>query len=786
MTEFAQPRNAVGARVRRVEDPRLLRGRGRYVDDVRIPGTLHVAFVRSTHAHAKLTSIDVEAARAVPGVVGVFTAADLEGLARPIRALNGNAGYNEADTPPLATGKVRFVGEAVAAVVAENRYQAEDGVAEVLVEYDPLPVITKMDQALAEGAPAIHEDIPSNLFNSFARPPGPAVEAAFKKAKHVVELELHHQRYTGVPMEARAVLASFDSSSGRLTVWLSSQAPHIMRTGLSHFLDIPENKIRVIAPDVGGGFGPKVLLYQEEIVLGALTQLVDAPVKWTSDRSEDLQTTVHGREQIHKIRAAADAKGRVLGVTIDIRASNGAYAPWPFTAALDSGQASENVTGPYDIQAYACEVKAVITNKTPMGPYRGVGRVSACMSIERVMDELAARVGVDPTEIRRRNLVSEFPHTTPVGQVFESGNYFSQLDLLEETLDYKALRAEHEKLRAEGIYRGVGVALAVEQSAYGTKSLGSRLAELTPGYDTSSVRIDPDGHVRVAVGLHSHGQGQETTMAQITAQALGVPFEDVEVVFGDTDVVPYGYGTWASRSTVACGGATVLAANDLRDKIRTIAADMLEASADDLEIADGNVFPRGVPSRSVTVGEVAKRAIHQPHKLPEGVEPGLDVTRRYSVPDPGSFASAMHGAVVEIDIETGGVKIIKYVVSEDCGTMINPLIVEGQIHGGVAQGVGGALLEHLAYDDDGQLVAGSFMDYLLPGFTEVPRIEVAHQESPSPHTAGGWKGMGEGGAINSPVAIVAAVNDALKPFGAVANHTPITPEWVVSVVKGAA
>jgi carbon-monoxide dehydrogenase large subunit len=782
MAEFAQPRAAVGARVRRVEDPRLLRGRGRYVDDLRIPGTLHVAFVRSTHAHATLKSIDVEAARSVAGVVGVYTAADLEGLVRPIRALNGNAGYNECDTPPLATGKVRMVGEAIAAVVAESRYQAEDGVAEVIVDYEPLPVITTIEQAVAEGAPAIHEHVPSNLFNSFERPPSPEVEAAFEKAKHVVELELRHQRYTGVSMEARAVLASFDRTDGKLTVWLSSQAPHIMRTGLSHFLDIPENKIRVVAPDVGGGFGPKVLLYPEEVVLGALTQLVDGPVKWTSDRSEDLQTTVHGREQIHKIRAAADAKGRVTGVTIDITASNGAYAPWPFTAALDSGQASENVTGPYDIQAYACKVRAVITNKAPMGPYRGVGRVSACMSIERVMDELAARLDVDPTEIRRRNLVRKFPHTTPVGQVFESGNYVSQLELLEETIGYAALRDEHEKLRAQGIYRGVGVALAVEQSAYGTKSLGSRLHELTPGYDTSSVRVEPDGRVRVAVGLHSHGQGQETTMAQIASQELGVPFEDVEIVFGDTDVVPYGFGTWASRSTVACGGATVLAVGDVKEKILQIAADMLEASVDDLEIVDGSVYPRGVPSRSVSVGDVAKRAIHQAHKLPEGIEPGLDSTRRYSVPEPGTFASAMHAAVVEIDIETGGVKVIKYVVAEDCGTMINPLIVEGQVHGGVAQGVGGALFEHLVYDDDGQLVAGSFMDYLLPGFTEVPRIEVAHQESPSPHTAGGWKGMGEGGAINSPVAIVAAVNDAIKPFGAVANHTPITPEWVVDAV----
>ncbi len=775
---------SVGARVRRVEDPRFLTGKGRYVDDLRVPGALHVAFVRSPQAHARLKSVDVSAAYEVPGVVRVFTAADLEGIARPIRARNSSPGYNECATPILASGKVRMVGEAIVAVVADSRYQAEDGAEAVSIEWESLPIITTIEQALAGDAVAIHEEVPSNLFNSFEASFGD-VDGVFSSADMVIELELRAQRYGAVALEGRAVLAAFDPANEELTVWLSSQTPHLVRTGLSKCLDIPENKVRVVSPDVGGGFGPKCVLYQEEVALAAMAMIMGRPLKWTSDRTEDLQTTVHGREQIHRIRAAATHDGKVVGVDIDIYASNGAYAPWPFTAGLDSGQASENVTGPYDIQDYRCRVRAVITNKAPMGPYRGVGRVMACFSIERVMDELASRLGLDPVEVRRRNLVREFPHTTPTGLCFESGDYLRSLELLKDAIGYDAVRAENSELRSRGLYRGVGVALAVEHSSYGPKSLGKRQHEITPGYDTSSVRIEPDGTVRVAVGLHSHGQGQATTIAQIASDELGVPVRDIEVVYGDTAVVPYGMGTWASRSTVYCGGATILAATELRKKMLLLAADMLEADPADLELGQGAVSVRGAPTRSVAIGEIARRALHEPHLLPEGMEPGLEVTRRYSAPDPGSFSSAMHAAVVEVDLQTGGVKVLKYAVVEDCGRMVNPTIVEGQIHGGVAQGIGGALLEHLAYDEGGQLVAASLMDYLLPGFGDVPNIDVVHLESPSPNTVGGFKGMGEGGAINAPAAIVGAVNDALAAFGVVANHTPLTPDWVVSSLRAA-
>ncbi len=779
----AAPR-ALGARVLRSEDARLLTGRGRYVSDVRPAGLLEAAFARSTRAHAEIEAIDVEAARAMPGVVAVIVASDLEGIASPIRARNGGPGYSECDMPVLATGKVRLAGEAVALVVADSRYRAEDAAQLVDVHYRDLPPVLSIDDALADGAPVVHDEVPDNLFNKFETTTGD-VDGAFAGAHEIVELEIRQQRYCAVAMETRVAVASFDQATGELTAWLSTQVPHIARTGLAKHLGLAETKVRVVSPDMGGGFGSKVVLYPEDVAIAAASRLVRRPVRWICDRGEDLHATTHGREQLHRIRVAADADGRVHAVASEIAAANGAYAPWPYSASLDSGQASENVTGPYDIPAYARRVRAVVTNKAPMGPYRGVGRVIACMGMERAMDELAARLGIDPIEIRRRNLIREFPHTTAVGLRLESGDYARMLDLLEEAIDWKRARAENEELRARGVHRGVGVALAIEQSAYGPQALASRKLEITLGYDSASMRVEPDGRVRVAVGLHNHGQGHETTFAQIAADELGIDPADVQVVWGDTSVVPYGLGTWASRSTICSGGATIMAARDIRAKVLRLAADMLEADAGDLELSGGRVSVRGTPSRGVGFREVARRAAFEPDLLPDGEEPGLEVTRRFMPPDPGTFASSAHAALVELDAETGAVHVLRYVVSEDCGTVVNPMIVEGQVTGGVAQGIGGALFEHLAYDDAGNLVAGSFMDYLVPTAAELPPVEVRHLESPSPYVPGGFKGMGEGGAVNSPAAIVAAVNDALRPLGVSANHTPITPSWVIGALAGA-
>jgi carbon-monoxide dehydrogenase large subunit len=767
--------------VLRREDPRFLTGAGTYVDDIDLPGLLHVSFVRSTQPHARLRSVDVEAARGAPGVVAVLTADDLVGRVTAMRARNGTPGYNECDTPVLAREKVRMVGEAIALVVADSRYAAEDAAELVGVDYEPLTALLAIEDALADGAIAIHEEIPDNVFNSFEMRTGD-VDAAFEAADTVVELELRQQRYGAVAMEGRAVIADA-RRDGTLTVWLSSQTPHLVRTGLSRFLGLLETQIRVVSPDVGGGFGPKCVVYQEEVALAAASRILRRPLKWISDRAEDLLTTVHGREQIHRARAAADANGRLLAVAVDIYASNGAYAPYPFGAGLDSGQAAENVSGPYDVAAYEARVHAVITNKAPMGPYRGVGRVMACLTMERLMDELAATLRLDRVEIRRRNMVREFPYETAAGLVFESGNYVRSIDLLAEAIGWESTRRHDEEARAEGRLRGVGLACAVEHSAYGPQSLGSRNLEMTLGYDTAWMRVEPDGSVRLAVGLHNHGQGHQTTIAQIASDELGIPADRIHVTYGDTAGVPYGNGTWASRSTVYCGGATLLAARDVRDKALELAAEMLEANVADLDISGGWISVQGDAAVGVSFDDVARRANHEPHLLPEGVEAGLESTRRYEAPDPGTFSSTMHAAHVEVDPDTGEVTILRYVVVEDCGTIINPMIVEGQVHGGVAQGIGGALYEQLAYDNSGQLVTTSLMDYLLPGATEVPAIDVVHLETPSPLTLGGWKGMGEGGAINAPAAVVSAVNDALSHLGIRANHTPLSPEWVAGAIS---
>ncbi|HEY2637465.1 MAG TPA: xanthine dehydrogenase family protein molybdopterin-binding subunit, partial [Solirubrobacteraceae bacterium] len=738
----AVPR-AMGARVLRREDARLVTGGGRYVSDVAVPGLLEAAFVRSPRAHAVIEAVDVEAARAAPGVVAVLLSEDLDGVALPLRAKSATPGYTECDTPVLARGKARMSGEAVALVIADSRYRAEDAAGLVSIAYRDLPPVLTIDDALADGAPAVHDEVPDNRFNHFATATD-GLDAAFENADEEVELEIRQQRYCAVAMEARVAIARYDQATQSLTAWLSTQVPHIARTGLAKHLGMPENKVRVIAPDMGGGFGAKCVLYQEDVAVAAAAKLLRRPVRWLSDRSEDFHATMHGREQRHHIRVAADAEGRVHGVRSEIAAANGAYAPWPYTASLDSGQASENVTGPYDIPEYGRQVAAVVTNKAPMGPYRGVGRVIACLGMERAMDELAWRLDLDPLEIRRRNVVRAFPHTTAVGLRFESGNYVGMLDLLEDAMDWKRLRAENAELRGQGIHRGLGLALAVEQSAYGPHSLASRMMEMTFGYDTASVRVEPDGHVRVAVGLHNHGQGHETTIAQIAASELGIDADLIEVIWGDTETVPYGLGTWASRSTVCCGAATILASRDIKAKALRLAADMLEADPADLELEDGRAYVRGTPSRGVPFRDVARRAAHEPNLLPGGEEPGLETTRRFVPPDPGTFASSAHAAHVELDPETGAVRILRYVVAEDCGTIVNPLIVEGQIHGGVAQGVGGALYEDLVYDEAGTLVSGSFMDYLVPTAAEIPDVDVCHLESPTPLVPGGFKGMGEG------------------------------------------
>jgi carbon-monoxide dehydrogenase large subunit len=664
-------------------------------------------------------------------------------------------------------------------VLAESRYEAEDGVDEVVVDEQPLPAVTEIEQAMADDAPQIHEGLPGNLHNHFTLTEGD-VDGAFEEADLVVENEFRSQRVAPVPLEARALIARWDPAGPELTLWISHQAPHMLRTGLSRFMELPESAIRIVSPDVGGGFGAKLILYTEDMVAAAVSRLSGRPVKWASDRREDLLTTMHGREQIHRVQAAVRKDGRVLGVRVRIFASNGAYAVWPMTAGLDSGQASENVTGPYDISNYERDVFAVCTNKAPMGPYRGVGRPMAAFTMERTMDEIARQLDLEPLEVRRRNVIRSYPHTTPTGLTFESGSSAESIDMMEELVRVPGFRAEQKRLRKERVYRGLGVAAIVEHTALGPDEVSRKGIDMVLGMESAAVSVEPDGRVTLKVGTHSHGQGHQTTFAQIVADELTVPWEHVSVRFGDTAVAPYGLGTWASRSTVYAGGAAILAAREVKEKALRIAAHQLEANPDDLELTDGRFGVKGSPSSGMSFAEVAYTALHKPNLLPPEIEPGLDAVRRYKAPDPGSFSNAIHAALVEVDIATGVVRIDRYIVIEDCGVVINPMIVEGQIHGGVAQGLGHAMLEDMHYDESGQPLTTTFMDYLLPGFNEVPKVEVHHLESPSPESLGGWKGMGEGGAINPPAVIANAVTDALAPFGISVNRTPVTPDWIVA------
>lgn len=778
-------RRFVGARTRHVEDPKFLTGQAQYTDDFKLAGMLHAAFVRSPHAHARLGAIDTAAAAELPGVNAVFTAEDIQSEAEPIRAPCSYPTYQETPQDLLAREKVRLVGEPVAVVVAENRYIAEDGAELVSVDYEPLEPVTSIEHAMADGAPPVHETAPDNLHVWFHRVSGD-VDEAFEQADFTVDLELRTQRYAAVCLEPRACLARYEPSVGELTVWMSTQTPHLFRTALSEILGLPENRIRVIAPYLGGGFGQKTLLHPDEALVPLLAMKVGRPVKWTSDRSEDLLVSTQAREQIHKASAAVRKDGRVLGIRAEVYADNGAYSCWPVSAALDMGQAADNVTGPYDIPNYERRAYAVVTNKAPMGPYRGVGRPHGCLTAERIMNEVARRLELDPAEVRRRNFIREFPYVTASEFHLESGDYFATLKLGLEHIGYETLQREHATLAKQGIYRGIGIAFNVEQSAHGKSEWERKGVVYAAGYDTAEMRVEPDGKVRLAVGLHSHGQGQETTMAQIAADQLGVDISDVNVVYGDTGQVPYGFGSYSSRATVYCGGATILAAKDIVTKAKAIAAHMLEANPDDLDVADGRFEVRGSPGSSVTWKEVAKLANHRPAKLPPGMDPGLDALRKYMAAEWGSFANAVHIVEVEVDIETGGVSVLRYVVVEDCGTVVNPTGVEGQVHGGIAQGIGGTFLEELPYNEDGQMIATSFMDYLMPTFMEVPEVEVLHLETPSPINVGGFKGMGEGGCINVAPAIANGIADALSPLADVQiNSTPIRPQTILEQLRPA-
>ncbi|HYU20984.1 MAG TPA: xanthine dehydrogenase family protein molybdopterin-binding subunit [Chloroflexota bacterium] len=760
-----------GQRLKRFEDPRLLEGGGAFLEDLRLPDVLHAAFVRSPYAHASIRAIPVEAGH-LPGVVGVFKARDFQ--MRPIPTVVPHPALRPCSQVPLADERVRFVGEPLAVVVATDRYLAEDAAAGIAAELDlePLPVVPTWEAALEPDAPVLHEPLGDNLAAAWHVQVGD-VERAFAEADRVVGGTFAVQRYTGMPIETRGVMASVDRLSSRLIIWTSTQWPHTVRRALAESLGMAEHRLRVIAPDVGGGFGVKQDVYPEEVVVPLVAKRLDRPVKWVETRREHFVGSAHSREQVHDLEVAVSRDGIVSGLRARITADLGAYSRG--LGVLCPSITAASLLGPYRIRNYRAEVRCVLTNKAPAGAYRGAGGPEAVYALERAMDRAAADLGLDPAEIRRRNFIQpdEFPWDTGLGTaqlpvVYDSGEYAAGLDKALALIDYRAWRKRQAGARQAGRYVGLGLACYV------------LLGGLGP-YESAEVRVDPSGELTVLTGASPHGQGIATALAQIVADELATTPDRVSVRHGDTDQVPYGVGTYASRSAVVAGGAVAVAARQVRAKALRLAAHLLETSEADLELVDGAVRVRGAPERALGLGELSSAAAPD-RPLPAGMEPGLEARHYFQAPLP-TFASGTHVAVVEVIPETGAIKVLDYVSVSDAGPLINPMIVDGQIMGGIVQGIGGALLEEIVYDENAQ-PAGSFLDYAMPRARDVPNVRQAHLYTPSPLNPLGVKGLGEGGAMSPPPAIAGAVEDALAPLGVRIDRTPLTSSHVWRLCSG--
>jgi carbon-monoxide dehydrogenase large subunit len=760
--------NTVGTPRRRLEDPRLLRGQANFVEDLELPRALHVGFVRSEYPHARLRTIRQGAALEIAGVVGVFSAYDLG--ARTIQAVVSHPALRPCAQPILADGFVRYVGEPIVAVLAETRPQVEDGLSAVEVDYEPLQPVPNAEAAVEYSAPRLHRHLTDNLAGSFEVRVGDP-EGAFSAADRVVRGRFYMQRYTGMPLEPRGVAAVWDAGREHLTLWSSTQWPHTLRQALGRLLDLSEESIRVIAPDVGGGFGVKQDVYPEEVVVALLARRGGRPVKWVESRREHLLTAVHAREQWHDMQLAVRNDGTILGMRAEVLSDQGAYTR--SLGLLCPSLTAAGLPGPYRFHNYLCSVRVALTNKAPAAAYRGAGQPEAVFATERIVDRVAEELGLDPAEVRRKNFIraDEFPWDvgtqsaqTPV--VYDSGDYVAGLHRALELSAYAAWRAT-QKAQPER-WLGIGLAAYVMLTGLGP-------------YESSLVRVDPSGRVVLVTGASPHGQGTATALAQIVSDVLGVSPADVRVAHGDTDAIPFGVGTYASRNAVVAGNAAHAAARKVRDKAVALAAHLLEAPIDDIELVDGGAQVRGVPGKRVTLGRLA-RAAAPGESLPEGMSPGLEETH-YSLAPRATFASGIHVAVVEIDRETFDVRILRYAVVSDAGPLINPLIVDGQIVGGVAQGIGGALYEELVYDEQANFLAQSLMDYCMPSAAQIPPIQVAHLHTPSPLNPLGVKGLGEGGAMGPPAAIANAVEDALRSKRARIDATPVTPSRLMALLK---
>jgi len=789
MTLTASPTGtaAIGQPLKRREDARLLTGEARFVDDLAVPGALHLAFVRSPHAHARIRSIDTTAAAGLPGVVAVLTGADLasEWAAPMPCAWPVTADMKTPTHYPLALEEACYVGDAVAVVVAESDAVARDAAGLVEVDYEPLSAAVDLEAAAA-GGPLAHSDMDSNISYVWSLDPDRAkLDAAFAEAAHIVEETYLQQRLIPSAMEPRGVVAVPQPFGGDMTVYSATQIPHILKVMVGLTLGIPESRLRVVAPAVGGGFGSKLNVYAEELVALALARKLGRPVRWREERSENAQATIQGRGQVQHIRIAADAEGRITGIDVDLLADMGAYLQLVTPGVPLLGAFLYH--GVYDVPAYAFRCTGVFTNKTPTDAYRGAGRPEATFAIERAMDALARAVGVDPAEIRRRNFIraEQFPYSSAAGLVFDSGDYHSVLAKALDLVGYDALRKEQEERRARGSTKllGIGLSTYVEMCGLAPSRVLASLNYSAGGWESASVRMLPTGQVQVVTGTAPHGQGHETAWSQIAADRLGVRPEDVEVLHSDTAIAPLGMDTYGSRSLSVGGSAIWVAAGKVADKARAIAAHKLECAEEDLELSEGAFVVRGSPDKAMPIAACAFEAFTA-HDLPDGMEPNLEATVSWDPPN-FTFPNGAHVAVVEVDTETGKVDLVRYAAVDDCGNQINPLIVEGQIHGGIVQGVAQALFEDAVYDAEGNLLTSTLADYLVPSAAEFPSFELDQTVTPSPTNPLGVKGIGEAGTIASTPAVVNAVVDALGHLGVRDVTMPMAPERVWNAIRSA-
>jgi carbon-monoxide dehydrogenase large subunit len=760
----------VGRAMRRVEDPALVTGQGRFTAD--LPAAHWVRFVRSPNAAGKITGIGK------PAGATVITAADLAAV-KKITPMLHKFSYKPVGQSILADGQVRYVGEAIAAVVAPSEEEAEDIADLVEVAIDATAPVIDARDALQAGAPQIHAEAPGNVILE-GKFKTADFDAVWNGAAKIVKVEARSHRQNATPMEARAGHAAYDAASGRVTLTCTTQMPHLMRTAIADVLAMPESDLRVIAPDVGGGFGQKMSLCAEYVVLVWLARKLKSSVAWTEDRRENLIASFHSRDQYITLEGAFDAKAKLIALRADVVSNVGAYSCFPTTSGVEPLMAMAEMPGPYDVQQYQCLARGVLTNTCTMAAYRGVSRPVITFTLERLMDKAAAVFGIDPIDIRRRNLIDRFPYTSAIGLVYDEATYKQTLEMAVKAIDVPAFRARQQAARAQGRYLGIGFATFSERTGYGSPAFAARGMEITPGWETVILTVDPSGFVEARIGSSPHGQGLRTTLAQIIADEIGVTPDVIKVVHGDTDRAPYGWGTFASRSLVISGGATLIAAQKVRAKLIKIASTMLEAAPGDIVLADGAATVAGT-DRSVTIAKMAREAYTQTHRFNGEIEPGMTETGTYD--PPGTFSNACHVAIVEVDVETGRTQVERFLVAEDAGKIINPMIADGQVHGGVAQGIGNALLEEIVYDGDGGILTANLADYMPPTVREMPPIELHHIETPSTQSITKAKGLGEGGCIGAPAAVVNAINDALKPFGVEIDEIPATPQRVRAALR---